>query len=174
MMAGGTLIGLIIAARMLSRGSDPYKLAGLGALVGIGGLAAVIFAAPLGSVYLFWVGTAGIGFGGGWFSVGTLIASMALSEDGMSGIAIGAWGAVQATMTGVGVAVGGGLRDLVSGLATGGHLGPGLTETAVGYSFVYHLEIALLFGTLVAIGPLVRVGRGEASPSRFGLADLPT
>ena len=48
---------------------------------------------------------------------------------------------------------------------------------AVGYSFVYHLEILLLFATLVAIGPLVRVTAGKSQPaafqSKFGLAELP-
>ncbi|MEM9194173.1 MAG: BCD family MFS transporter, partial [Myxococcota bacterium] len=123
MMAGGTLAGLFFAARWLSRGGDPYKIAALGSLIGIGGFTAVIFAAPLGSVPCFWAGTTAIGFGGGWFSVGTLIASMGLSEKGQSGLAIGAWGAVQATVAGVGIGVGGALRDLVSGLAVQGTLG---------------------------------------------------
>jgi BCD family chlorophyll transporter-like MFS transporter len=172
-MAGGTLGGLFLAASWLQKGRDSHQLAALGALVGIGGFCFVIFSAPLDSIVSFWVGTALIGFGGGWFSVGTLTASMALSEQGQSGLAIGAWGAVQATVAGGGVALGGALRDVFSGLATRGALGPGLTSASVGYSFVYHLEIALLFGTLVAIGPLVRTGIQRSSPSRFGLAELP-
>lgn len=173
MMAGGTLAGLFLAARWLSRGGDPHKLAAFGALVGIGGFSLVVFAAPLGSLLLFVAGTVGIGFGGGWFGVGTLTASMALSERGHTGLAIGAWGAVQATATGAGVALGGLLRDVLSSMAARGALGPGLNTPAVGYSFVYHLEIALLFGTLVALGPLVRRSSVHASPSPFGLAELP-
>jgi MFS transporter, BCD family, chlorophyll transporter len=64
------------------------------------------------------------------------------------------------------------LRDVLSGLSARGALGPGLTSASVGYSFVYVLEIGLLFGTLVAIGPLVRIGQRNL-PSRFGLAELP-
>ncbi|HJK97044.1 MAG TPA: BCD family MFS transporter [Polyangiaceae bacterium LLY-WYZ-14_1] len=175
MMAAGTLVGLFVAARWLSRNGDPYRLAALGVLVGIGGFSGVIFASPLSSLTLFWAGTALIGFGGGWFSVGTLTASMGLSSRGQNGLAIGAWGAVQATVTGLGVGAGGGLRDAISGLAVRGALGPGLTDASVGYSFVYHIEIALLFGTLIAIGPLVRSGTGhqDRSPARFGLAELP-
>jgi len=172
-MAGGTLSGLFLAARWLSGGRDPHRLAAIGSLIGIGGFSAVIFAAPLSSIALFWVGTLCIGFGGGWFSVGTLTASMALSERGQSGLAIGAWGAVQATVAGAGIAFGGVMRDVLSGLAVRGALGPGLTSPSIGYSFVYHLEIALLFGTLVALGPLVRIGERGGSPSRFGLAELP-
>jgi BCD family chlorophyll transporter-like MFS transporter len=88
-------------------------------------------------------------------------------------LAIGAWGAVQATVAGTGVAFGGAMRDLLSGLAARGALGPGLSSASVGYSFVYHIEIALLFGTLVAIGPLVRMNERRAAPTRFGLADMP-
>jgi BCD family chlorophyll transporter-like MFS transporter len=172
-MAGGTLSGLFLAARWLSRGRDPHKLAALGALVGIAGFSCVIFAAPLESLRLFWLGTLCIGFGGGWFSVGTLTASMDLSERGKSGLAIGAWGAVQATVAGGGIALAGVLRDVLSGLAVRGALGPGLTSASVGYSFVYHLEIALLFGSLVALGPLVRLGHRRSAPVRFGLAELP-
>ena len=46
----------------------------------------MIFAAPLGSVLLFRIGTALIGFGGGLFAVGTLTAAMALARDGESGL----------------------------------------------------------------------------------------
>ena len=49
---------------------------------------------------LFRIGTVLIGFGGGLFAVGTLTAAMALARDGESGLALGAWGAVQATAAG--------------------------------------------------------------------------
>jgi BCD family chlorophyll transporter-like MFS transporter len=41
---------------------------------------------------------------------------------------------------------------------------------------VYHLEILLLFLTLVALGPLVRTAttNREGGAGKFGLADLPT
>lgn len=172
LMAGGTVTGLFVAARWLSQGKDPHLLAALGGLVGIGSFSLVVFSAPLGSLPLFWLGTSGIGLGGGWFSVGTLTAAMALPEKGHSGLAIGAWGAVQATAAGGGILLGGVLRDVLSSLSARGALGPGLTSASVGYSFVYLLEIGLLFGTLVAIGPLVRIGQRNL-PSRFGLAELP-
>jgi len=173
LMAGGTLLGLFLAARWLQRGRDANHLAARGAVVGVAGFTCVIFSAPTSSLPLFCTGTALIGFGGGWFSVGTLTSAMALSARGGSGLAIGAWGAVQATAAGAGVALGGLLRDVFSSLATHGALGRGLTSASFGYIFVYHLELALLFGTLVAIGPLVRARDKAGSPTRFGLAEMP-
>lgn len=174
LMATGTLVGLFAAARWLSRGRDAHHLAALGTLIGIAGFSAVVLSAPFASLGLFWVGTAVIGFGSGWFSVGTLTATMAAADADASGIAVGAWGAVQATVTGAGIALGGALRDVVSGLAVAGELGPGITGRSAGYVVVYQLEIALLFCTLVAIGPLVRFANRRGAPGRFGLADLPT
>jgi BCD family chlorophyll transporter-like MFS transporter len=175
MLAGGTLLGFALAARRLSRGGDPFRLAALGAFTGLFAFAAVIFAHPLGSAGLFRLGTALIGLGGGLFAVGMLTAAMDLAPDGQSGLALGAWGAVQASAAGIAIALGGALRDVVGSLAEAGVLGPALNGPATGYGVVYQLEIALLFATLVAIGPLVR--RVQLRPDRpatpFGLAEFP-
>ncbi|MFQ3594937.1 MAG: BCD family MFS transporter [Sphingomonadaceae bacterium] len=175
--AAGALLGFALAGQRLAMGTDPHRLAAVGALVGIASFSAVILSAPLSSTTLFGLGVLGIGFGGGLFSVGTLVATMTLASNGASGLALGAWGAVHATAAGLAIAAGGALRDLVSMLATSGRLGPALTDATVGYSFVWHLEIALLFATLVALGPLARWARqGPAStrPGRFGLSEMPT
>jgi BCD family chlorophyll transporter-like MFS transporter len=165
-----------LAARALARGADPLRLAAHGVLAGIVAFAAVIFADPLESPLLFRIGATCIGFGGGLFAVGTLIAAMGLDRRDHTGLALGAWGAVQATAAGMSVALGGALRDAVSALASQGLLGPALTASSSGYGFVYHLEIGLLFVTLIAIGPLVGWA-GERSPrsasARFGLAEFP-
>ena len=118
----GTLGGFGLAARTLGRNADPYRLAGFGAVAGVLAFSAVIFAAPLHSVLLFRIGTALIGFGGGLFAAGMLTAAMTLVRDGESGLALGTWGAVQATAAGVGIALGGGIRDAVTSLASGGAL----------------------------------------------------
>lgn len=175
LLAGGTLLGFALAARRLGRGGDPLRLAALGAGCGVMAFSAVIFAAPLLSATLFRVGAFGIGFGGGLFAVGTLTAAMDLSKSGGSGLALGAWGAVQATAAGIGIAAGGFLKDSIAALAVAGQLGPGLMDRSIGYSVVYHLEIAVLFATLVAIGPLVRRNlRVSREPhSAFGLAEMP-
>ena len=54
------------------------------------------------------------------------------------------------------IAISGLLRDGIAHLAASGALGEALAGPATGYTVVYHLELGLLFATLVAIGPLVR------------------
>jgi len=173
--AVGSLAGFALAARMLGHGRDPYRLAALGVLLGLGAFSAVIFAAPLDSALLFRAGTALIGVGGGLFAVSTLTATMAIAETSDNGIALGAWGAVQATAAGTAIALGGGLRDAVSELATTGVLGQALNHPSTGYGVVYHFEILLLFATLVAIGPLVQSAQAPRPQpaSKFGLAQFP-
>jgi light-independent protochlorophyllide reductase subunit B len=85
----------------------------------------VIFAAPLQSTAMFYIGAWCIGLGAGLFAVSTLTAAMALPEQGKAGrgLVLGAWGAAQATAAGVSIAIGGGLRDSVSTYAMEGHLG---------------------------------------------------
>lgn len=175
LVAGGTLAACALAARALERGGNPFRLAALGAVVGLFAFAAVIFAAPLESAAVFRLGTTLIGFGGGLFSVGTLTAAMAMDGQGRFGMALGAWGAVQAAAAGGGIFLGGAIRDLVTTLAESGLLGVAMNKPAIGYTVVYHIEIALLFAALAAIGPLVNVldTERQRTPAQFGLAELP-
>jgi BCD family chlorophyll transporter-like MFS transporter len=173
--AGGALIAFGLAARALKRGADPLRVAAVGALIGVLAFAAVVFAEPLGSALLFRIGALLIGFGGGLFSVGTLLAAMALRKSD-NGLALGAWGAVQATAAGVSIALGGAVCNLIGDLAVRGQMGPALESPATGYLFVYHFEIALLFAALVAVGPLTRKRMSDRQADhdgRLGLAELP-
>ena len=183
--AWGALAAFALAARRLQQGMDPLRLAAQGALIGLAAFAAVIFAYPLDMPVVFYAGAVLIGLGGGLFSVATLTEAMGLDvtagqSTGLGhGIALGAYGAVQATAMGVAVAFGGGLRDAVAALVATGHLGGALNSPVTGYGVVYNLEIVLLFATLIALGPLVRRSRtvaatGHGSPSnKFGLAEFP-
>jgi BCD family chlorophyll transporter-like MFS transporter len=175
LMSGGALVAFVVAARWLGRGGDPLRAAGLGIVAGLAAFSMVIFAEPAASPSLFRAGVVLVGFGGGLFAVGTLTAAMALDRDGYAGLALGAWGAVQASCAGLAIAAGGALRDAVGSLATAGAFGPLLATPATGYAAVYHVELLLLFSTLIALGPLVRPTRraDPASPSRFGLPGLP-
>jgi MFS transporter, BCD family, chlorophyll transporter len=174
-LAIGGLIGFALASRVLSRGADPFRMASAGALVGIPAFMFVIFSATLYSPLLFGLGTFFIGFGGGLFGHGTLTATMNRAPAEQRGMALGAWGAVQASAAGIAIAFGGVLRDLVGGMAAQNRFGPALAGPATGYLAVYALEIVLMVATLVAMTPLIRrVPRGATStPSPAPLARDP-
>ena len=177
--AAGMLGGFALAARRLADHGDPLRLAGFGATIGIVAFLAVIFAGPLGSPAMLGIGATAIGLGNGLFMVGTLIAAMAITDDvslgGRTGLALGAWGAVQASAAGAAIVLGAFIRDVVSTAAVAHDLGATLAGPATGYAVVYILEIALLIGTLVALGPLVRGNRVDVirSNTRFGLQEFP-
>jgi len=145
-LALGGLIGFGWASRVISRGADPYQMASWGAWIGLPAFVLIILAAPLMSVNLFVMGVFLIGLGGGLFAHGTLTASMNLAPPDQTGLAMGAWGAVQATASGLGMALGGLLRDGVAQLS----------DSVTGYSAVYGIEVVMLILTLMAMKPLLR------------------
>ena len=104
---------------------------------------------------------------------------MALPEQGHAGrgLVLGAWGAAQATAAGLSIAVGGGLRDAIGTYAIEGHLGQIFATKTFGYTFVYQVEIVVLFATVIALAPLVRVTlfneKTKADTARMGLVDFP-
>ncbi len=163
----GGLFGFGLASRILSRGFDPFKMALYGALVGIPAFVCVIIAAnfvsttpdhtTITSIALFGIGTLLIGFGTGLFGHGTLTATMNLAPKNQTGLALGAWGAVQATAAGLSIALGGIIRDVVAGIWE--HSG-----AATGYITVYSIEVVLLFATMIAMFPLLRRRESAAPP----------
>ena len=171
LLACGALAAFVLAARRLAAGADPHRLAAEGALVGIVAFACILFSAAAASEWLFRFGTLSIGFGSGLFAVGMLIAAMQLADGSGSGLALGAWGGVQAAAAGLAIAAGGALRDGFGSVAATGALGPGFMNAAAGYGVVYVLEIFLLFVALAVLGPLVRPSGAPAA--QIGLAEMP-
>jgi BCD family chlorophyll transporter-like MFS transporter len=156
--ATGALIGFLWATRRLTTGADPFRQAAIGLLIGVAAFSAVIFASPLDSWAIFYAGAFAIGLGNGIFGLSTLNAAMARTQGALgAGLILGAWGSAQATAAGLAILTGGTLRDLVAHLVDAGLFGP-LHDISLGYTVVYHVEIALLFITLAALGPLVRIG----------------
>lgn len=177
LLAGGGAAGFIAGARWLGRGADAHRLAAYGALIGAFAFALVILAAPVGSVVAFAAGTALIGIGGGLFAHATLTACMRVAPPDRIGLALGVWGAVQATAAGSAIALGGLMRDGVSVLAEQGALGEALGGPVTGYVTVYLLEIILLFTTLAVVGPLVQgtgahLARPQPAPGVAGEAPI--
>ena len=149
-LATGGIIGLALSSNMLGRGMNPLTMSGYGAFVGLPAFAAVIMAAPLQSNLIFVGGTLFIGFGAGLFSHGTLTSAMRSAPPEQAGLALGAWGAVQATTAGVGIVIGGIIRDLLIDVQLGG-----MDSVATAYIAVYIFEIVLLVLTLIVVWPLI-------------------
>jgi BCD family chlorophyll transporter-like MFS transporter len=135
-------------------------MARAGAWTGIPAFLMVILSAPFHATSLYFGGTLFIGFGAGLLSHGTLTATMNHAPENQRGLALGAWGAVQATAAGIGVASGGLIRDAVASLTPGNVMMP--------YVSVYMLEVILL---LVAIAAMMRIIR---TPSGLGAGTRPT
>ncbi len=156
LLALGGLLGFGLASRVLGRGADPFRLARQGAVIGLPAFVLVIVAAPMGQPMLFLIGNFLIGFGGALFGHGTLTATMNQAPRHQAGLALGAWGAVQATAAGTATGISGSLRDLVDATFGSGTALLGFAEAANGYLAVYSLEIVLLLITIAATLPLIR------------------
>jgi len=186
----GTFTGFVLAARMLGRGAAACQIAAIGALLGVVAFPTIIVADAMLSSTLFRSGCVLIGLGSGLFLIGTLTAAMDMGADTgdrrpnaipgqqrpeAHGLALGAWGAVQAGATGAAIFAGGFLRDAIAPLALSGQLGPVLSGTSTPYLAVYAAETVLIFATLIAIGPLVRHDRvpRETLARPVGLAHFP-
>ncbi|MDJ0777154.1 MAG: PucC family protein [Gammaproteobacteria bacterium] len=171
LLAIGGLLGFGYASRVTAQGASAYLVARNGALIGLPAFICVIASAPLDLTALFLLGNFLIGFGGALFAHGTLTATMNRAPAEQAGLALGAWGAVQATAAGVGMAASGVIRDLFDALPLPALL-PGSGNVANGYLSVYSVELALLIATVVVLLPLIHAeskpgaGGGEAVLSR--------
>jgi BCD family chlorophyll transporter-like MFS transporter len=158
LFAVGGLSGFAFAAWITQRGMDAYDVARGGALLGLPAFALVLFAVPTGLLPSFLVGNFLIGFGAALFAHGTLTATMNMAPLSQAGLALGAWGAVQATAAGLALAFAGTVRDLASLVLADVSLPWGFSGAAAGYALVYGIEITLLVLTLLAVLALQRGG----------------
>ena len=165
LLALGGLCGFGLAAYVLGRGGDPYRMTLNGAVIGLPAFALVIAAAPLELPALFLVGNFAVGFGAAVFGHGTLTFTMNAAPPEQSGLALGAWGAVQATAAGAGMALSGPIRDGINAVTGSSGSFLGLPTSASGYIAVYSIEITLLVVAIAATLPLILGRNADESPS---------
>jgi BCD family chlorophyll transporter-like MFS transporter len=159
-MAAGGLLGFGLASHVLSRGVRAMRMTLAGAWLGVPAFAAVILAATTRSVPLLVAGAFAIGAGAGMFGHGTLTATMQAANPDESGLALGAWGAVQATAAGVALALGGLGRDAVQWFAALHAQGQAAAPTT-GYAAVFATEMLLLLATVAAASFAARSAGGQ-------------
>lgn len=167
LFALGGLSGFGWASYVLDRGGSAYKVAQNGALIGIPGFLLVLSASSWGLLAPFLLGNFMIGFGGALFGHGTLTVTMDRAPREQAGLALGAWGSVQATAAGLAMALSGAMRDGVN-VAFGSEQTSGI---AVGYNAVYALEILLLAVTILAILPLLASDARAQRQRRMGASE---
>ncbi|MEM9550473.1 MAG: PucC family protein [Pseudomonadota bacterium] len=158
LLAGGTLVGFGIASRVLGSGGSAERLGLIGALIGIPGFAALILSSAGGGPVLFLAATLATGLGAGLFGHATLTASIRSAPREQIGLALGTWGAVQATSAGLGIALAGIVRDLVVSLSSQGQI-----AAHVPYNLVFLIEMVFL-GVACAI--LLPVALGASRMTR--------
>jgi BCD family chlorophyll transporter-like MFS transporter len=147
LLAGGTLVGFGIASRVLGGSGSAVQLGRLGALIGIPGFLAIILASQMGGLPLFLAGTFATGLGAGLFGHATLTATIRMAPGNRTGLALGTWGAVQATCAGIGVALAGIVRDIIVQMP-----GLGGLSAHAPYNYVFGIEIVfLLLAAFVAV-----------------------
>ena len=132
-------------------------MATLGAAIGIPGFVAIILSSLGGGTPLFLAGTLATGLGAGLFGHATLTAAIRAAPRERTGLALGAWGAVQATAAGIGVAFAGIVRDLIAGL-------PGDAGSAphIPYNVVFGIEALFLAAAIMVALPLAFRSGGSA------------
>lgn len=170
LFALGGLTGFAVASTILGkRRSRAHRLTLESAVLGIPAFLFIIVSGPLGNesfiaggvslgMALFLSGNFLVGFGAALFAHATLTATMNLAPRDQAGLALGAWGAVQATAVGIAIALSGALRDLLNwALAPRGGIF-GFDTIASGYIAVFSLEIVFLVITILAVLPMLRSG----------------
>ncbi|MGZ2258252.1 PucC family protein [Roseobacter sp. A03A-229] len=150
LLAGGTLVGFALAARGLGRGGAPARYSVLGAMIGLPGFAAIILSSFGAGVPVFLLGVFATGLGAGLFGHATLTATIRAAPSDRVGLSLGAWGAVQATAAGLGIAAAGIVRDLVVGLTPAGN------APQTPYNSVFLIEILFLALAIMVAWPILR------------------
>jgi BCD family chlorophyll transporter-like MFS transporter len=140
-MAGGTLVGFAALHPAFSRGMRPLSAGGARLLTGISPFRFVMFADPLDSPCCSRLGSDPDRPGRRAVRGRHPVGCHGAAQGGHNtGLVAGAWGAVQATAAGVGIAAGGALRDVVAGLARG-DARPALMDLPRYGSVYHHFEI---------------------------------
>ncbi len=151
LFASGTLVGFGIASKMLSGTTAPENLGLVGTAIGAPGFGLIIIAALGGGTPVFLLGTFLVGLGAGLFGHATLTAMMRAAPKDRVGLALGAWGAAQATAAGVGVALAGIVRDIIVGLQS-----PTGNAAHLPYTFVFTVEAISLLVAIAVLLPMAR------------------
>ena len=154
LLATGTLFGFGYASYALGAGGAAVRLGRIGATIGIPGFIAIVLSGFLIGTPLFLLGVLATGIGAGLFGHATLTATIRAAPSEQTGLSLGAWGAVQATCAGIGVALAGIVRDILVGFGSVGGI-----QAHTPYNLVFTIEIVFLALVIFVASPLVGAAR---------------
>lgn len=156
LLAAGTLVGFGAASHLLGAGGVPLRLGRIGALIGIPGFLAIILSPGLVGTPLFLLGVFATGLGAGLFGHATLTATIRAAPSNQTGLSLGAWGAVQASCAGIGVALAGLVRDVLVGIEALNGIQPHTPYNIVFMIEIGFLVLVVLVATPIAVGAAKR------------------
>ncbi len=157
---GTTLIALLFYGFVLTHTMTKRMGAALGGVIAAVGLALIATSGAVGDVVLFQVGIAVLGFGTGIATSTNLALMLDMTTPEQAGLFIGAWGVADAAARGVGMMLGGVVRDVMVRLSG---------DAVLAYVTVFTIEAALLLISLVL---LTRVNVTAFHGQQPTLADL--
>lgn len=160
---GTTLISLLLYGFVLSRRMSKKSGATLGGSIAVIGLLLIGMSGSLDLALLFQPGIAVLGFGTGISTSANLALMLDMTTAEQAGFFIGAWGVADALSRGVGILLGGVVRDLV-GWWSG--------DTGLGYVTVFFIEAGLLLVSLVLLRRLDVTHFRSQQPDLVELAAL--
>lgn len=136
---GATLIALLFYGFVLSRWMTKKQGAAIGGSLAAGGLLLIALSGMFGIAAIFKPGVALLGFGTGIATSTNLALMLDMTTAEQAGLFIGAWGVADALSRGLGMMLGGAVRDVVTWLS--GNVG-------AGYVTVFLIEAAFLLTSL--------------------------
>lgn len=160
---GATLIALLVYGFGLNRWMSKKQGAALGAMIAATGLLLIAVSGAMQTEALFQPGIAILGFGTGIATATNLGLMLDMTTAEQAGLFIGAWGVADALSRGLGMMLGGVVRDLVTWIS--GDIG-------LGYIAVFLIEAGFLLVSLLLLSQINVSSFRSRQPNLVELAAL--
>lgn len=158
-----TLLSLLLYGFILNRFMDKKTGALIGGVIAMFGLLTIALSGILSNEAMFVPGIAILGFGTGIATATNLALMLDMTTSEQAGLFIGAWGVADALSRGVGMLMGGTVRDIVAALT--GNL-------STGYITVFIIEAGFLLTSLVILQRINVTKFRETQPTLSELTSL--
>jgi BCD family chlorophyll transporter-like MFS transporter len=160
---GTTLLALLFYGFGLNRWMDKKQGAALGGFTAATGLVMIAMSGMMQNELLFQPGIAILGFGTGIATATNLGLMLDMTTAEQAGLFIGAWGVADAASRGLGILMGGTVRDLITWM-TG--------SISMGYTTVFLIQAGFLLMSLLLLNQINVSNFRDSQPTLVELAAL--